>query len=40
LEKIERTTALDIKQSRIRIPNTQKIYLLAESYLKEKMMSA
>lgn len=40
LEKIERTTALDIKQSRIRIPNSQKIYLLAESYLKEKMMSA
>jgi phytoene synthase len=40
LEKIERTTALEIKQSRIRIPNTQKIYLLAESYLKEKMMSA
>ena len=40
LEKIKRTTALDIKQSRIRIPNSQKIYLLAESYLKEKMMSA
>jgi len=40
LEKIERTTALEIKQSRIRIPNSQKIYLLAESYFREKMMSA
>lgn len=40
LEKIERTTAVDILESRIRIPNSQKIALLAQSFLKEKWMSA
>lgn len=40
LQKIERTTASDIMQARIRIPNSQKIVLLAQSYVKEKMMSA
>ena len=40
LEKIERTTAVDILESRVRIPNTQKIALLAQSFVKEKLMSA
>ena len=40
LEKIERTTAVDILESRIRIPNSQKIALLAQSFVKEKWMSA
>jgi len=40
LEKIERTTAVDILESRIRIPNTQKIALLAQSFVKEKLMGA
>lgn len=40
LQKIERTTATDIMNSRIRIPNSQKIVLLAQSYVREKMMSA
>ena len=40
LEKIERTTAGDILESRIRIPNSQKIALLAQSFVKEKWMSA
>jgi phytoene/squalene synthetase len=40
LEKIERTTAVDILESRIRIPNTQKIALLAQSFVKEKWMGA
>ena len=40
LQKIERTTASDIMKARIRIPNSQKIVLLAQSYVKEKMMSA
>lgn len=40
LQKIERTTAIDIMNSRIRIPNSQKIVLLAQSYVREKMMSA
>jgi phytoene/squalene synthetase len=40
LEKIERTTAVDILESRVRIPNTQKIALLAKSYVREKLMSA
>lgn len=38
LEKIERTTAVDILESRVRIPNTQKIALLAQSFVKEKLM--
>ena len=40
LEKIERPTAVDILESRIRIPNSQKIALLAQSFVKEKWMSA
>jgi phytoene/squalene synthetase len=40
LEKIERTTAVDILESRVRIPNTQKIALLAQSFVKEKLMGA
>lgn len=40
LEKIERTTAAEIMNSRIRIPNSQKIVLLAESFVREKWMSA
>jgi phytoene/squalene synthetase len=40
LEKIERTTATDILNSRIRIPNSQKLVLLARSYVREKLMSA
>lgn len=38
LEKIERTTANEILQSRIRIPNSQKMVLLAKSYVQERMM--
>jgi 15-cis-phytoene synthase len=40
LEKIERTTANEILQSRIRIPNSQKVVLLAKSYVQERMMPA
>ncbi|MBL7811691.1 MAG: phytoene/squalene synthase family protein [Bacteroidetes bacterium] len=40
LEKIERTTAREILESRIRIPNSQKLVLLAKSYVKEKLMHA
>ncbi len=40
LEKIERTTANEIMQSRIRIPNSQKVVLLAKSYVRERMMPA
>ena len=40
LEKIERTTAVDILESRVRIPNSQKIALLAKSFVREKLMSA
>jgi 15-cis-phytoene synthase len=40
LQKIENTTTSDILNSRIRIPNSQKIALLAESYVREKLMSA
>ena len=40
LEKIERTTAVDIVESRVRIPNSQKIALLAKSFVREKWMSA
>jgi phytoene synthase len=40
LEKIERTTAVDVLESRVRIPNTQKIALLAQSFVKEKLMGA
>jgi phytoene/squalene synthetase len=40
LEKIERTTANEILQSRIRIPNSQKMVLLAKSYVQERMMPA
>ncbi|MEY4040997.1 MAG: phytoene/squalene synthase family protein [Bacteroidetes bacterium] len=40
LEKIERTTAVDILESRVRIPNSQKIALLAQSFVKEKWMGA
>jgi hypothetical protein len=38
LEKIERTTANEVLQSRIRIPNSQKMVLLAKSYVQERMM--
>jgi phytoene/squalene synthetase len=38
LEKIERTTANEILQSRIRIPNSQKVVLLAKSYVQERLM--
>mgnify|MGYP006205576499 CR=1 FL=1 len=40
LEKIERTTAVDILEIRIRIPNSQKIALLAQSFVKEKWLGA
>jgi len=40
LKKIERTTASEIMNQRIRIPNSQKIVLLAQSYVREKLMSA
>ena len=40
LQKIERTTASEIMHQRIRIPNSQKIVLLAQSYVREKLMSA
>jgi len=40
LEKIERTTANEILQSRIRIPNSQKMVLLAKSYVQERLMPA
>jgi phytoene/squalene synthetase len=40
LEKIERTTAVDILESRVRIPNSQKIALLAKSFVREKWMGA
>ena len=40
MEKIERTTAEEILQSRIRIPNSQKVVLLAKSYVQERMMPA
>jgi len=40
LQKIERTTASEILNQRIRIPNSQKIVLLAQSYVREKLMSA
>lgn len=40
LEKIERTTANEVLQSRIRIPNSQKMVLLAKSYVQERMMPA
>lgn len=40
LQKIEHTTATEILNSRIRIPNSQKIVLLAQSFVREKMMSA
>ena len=40
LQKIERTTATEILNSRIRIPNSQKIVLLAQSFVRETMMSA
>lgn len=39
LEKIERTTAVEILESRVRIPNSQKIALLAKSYVREKCMN-
>jgi phytoene/squalene synthetase len=38
LEKIERTTAAEIMNQRIRIPNSQKLVLLAESFVREKLM--
>lgn len=38
LEKIERSTAMEILESRIRIPNSQKLYLLAESVIRDKVM--
>jgi len=39
LEKIQRSSAEEIVGSRIRIPNSQKLMLLAKSYVKERMMS-
>lgn len=38
LEKIERSTVRDILQSRIRIPNAEKITLLVKSYFREKLL--
>jgi phytoene/squalene synthetase len=38
LEKIERTTAAEIMNQRIRITNSQKLVLLAESFVREKLM--
>jgi len=40
LEKIQRSSAEEIAGSRIRIPNSQKLMLLAKSYVKERMMGA
>jgi phytoene/squalene synthetase len=40
LEKIQRSSAEEIAGSRIRIPNGQKLMLLAKSYVKERMMRA
>ena len=40
LEKIQRSSAEEIAGSRIRIPNSQKLILLAKSYVKERMMRA
>jgi len=40
LEKIQRSSAEEIAGSRIRIPNSQKLMLLAKSYVKERMMRA
>ncbi|MDA0685783.1 MAG: phytoene/squalene synthase family protein [Bacteroidetes bacterium] len=40
LEKIERTTAQQILEARIRIPNSQKMVLLAKSVLRERTMAA
>jgi phytoene/squalene synthetase len=40
LEKIQRSTAEEIIGNRIRIPNSQKLMLLAKSYVKERMMRA
>lgn len=40
LEKIERCTASEIRHSRIRIPNSQKIVLLAKSYIRERALNA
>jgi len=39
LEKIERTTAQQILEARIRIPNSQKMVLLAKSVLRESTMA-
>jgi phytoene/squalene synthetase len=39
LEKIERTTAQQILESRIRIPNSQKMVLLAKSVYQERRMA-
>lgn len=40
LEKIERKNSIEILENRIRIPNAQKITLLATSYVQEKMLPA
>jgi phytoene/squalene synthetase len=40
LEKIQRSTAEEIAGSRIRIPNSAKMMLLAKSFVRERMMRA
>lgn len=40
LDKIQRSSAAEIAGSRIRIPNGQKIVLLAKSFVRERMMRA
>ncbi|MFN5219013.1 MAG: phytoene/squalene synthase family protein [Sphingomonadales bacterium] len=40
LEKIQNSSAEEIAGNRIRIPNGQKLMLLAKSYVKERMMRA
>lgn len=40
LEKIQRSSAAEIAGARIRIPNGQKIVLLAKSFVRERMMRA
>lgn len=40
LEKIERSTISEIQNGRIRIPNAEKLVLLAKSYVKERMFHA
>lgn len=40
LEKIQRSSADEIAGSRIRIPNSQKLVLLAKSFVRERIMRA